>query len=182
MRRWPSRSLTLFVLVGGGSLLPLAGSCQGGSGAAAGTTTATGTGAGGSTDVGLFDAGGTAWTVPDGCAGPPPNDGGDDGPTGCEGIEAGVTYKEVSAILAGCQGEGCHPSPGRADLVDKVALECCDGRLLVQPGNAARSYLLDKVEGHDVCQGGRMPLNQTPLPDTDALTLRRWICDGAPGP
>ncbi len=118
---------------------------------------------------------------PDGCGGPPASDGGDaDGATGCEGIEAGVTYKEVGAVFAGCQGEACHGSPTHDATVDVAAYECCDGRLLVDPGNAAQSYLLDKVEGHDLCQGSQMPWMQPPLSAADQLTIRQWICEGAP--
>jgi hypothetical protein len=158
----------------------LVGSCQGGGAGAGGAATTTASG-GNDTGAGFFDAGGTAWSLPDGCGGPPASDAASDGPTGCEGIEGGVTYHEVGIILAGCQGEGCHESPTAQDLVGIVAAECCDGRLLVAPGNAAQSYLLDKVLGQDLCYPGRMPLNQTPLSDAEILTIRRWICEGAPG-
>jgi hypothetical protein len=161
----------------GCSIAAVLGGCQGGSTGAGGAQT---TGSGGSTGLGFFDAGGIAWSLPDGCGGPPASDAAVDGPTGCEGIEAGVTYEEVGMILAGCQGEGCHASPTAAELVGVVAEECCDGRFLVSPGNAAQSYLLDKVEGQSLCYPGRMPLNQTPLSDAQILTLRRWICEGAP--
>jgi len=175
------RFLSALALVGACSLpLSLLGSCNGG-GATGGSGGAQTTATGGSTGVGLFDAGGTAWLVPDGCAGPPASDAAYDGPTGCEGIEAGVTYQEVGMILAGCQGENCHGSPTHDDLVDIVASECCDGRLLVDPGNAALSYLMDKVEGQNLCYATQMPLDKPPLSDADLLTIRRWICEGAPG-
>jgi hypothetical protein len=165
-------------------VLSLLGSCNGtavmgGSGGA--QTTVAGNGGGGSAGVGLFDAGGTAFMLPDGCAGPPAGDAAYDGPTGCEGIEAGVTYQDVGSILAGCTGESCHGSPTHDELVGIVATECCDGRLLVDPGNAALSYLMDKVTGQNLCYATRMPLDQPPLSDADLLTLRRWICEGAPG-
>jgi hypothetical protein len=105
-----------------------------------------------------------------------------DGSTGCEGIEGGATYTNDVALILGqnCNGELCHPPPVYDTLVGVVATECCDGRLVVAPGNAAQSYLLDKLEGHDLCAGGRMPLAKPPLADEDVLTVRRWICAGAP--
>jgi hypothetical protein len=174
--RFSSRWLAL--AAGGGlALAALAAGCQG---ATAGGGGAPGTGSGGNSGLGAFDAGGVAWSLPDGCGGPPASDAAADGPTGCEGIEAGVSYEEVVTIFNGCQGEGCHDPPTAPTIVDIVAAECCDGRFLVDPGNAAQSYLLDKVLGQDLCYPGRMPRNLPPLSDGDILTLRRWICEGAP--
>jgi hypothetical protein len=110
-----------------------------------------------------------------GC-GPSANDGG----TGSDGIEGGVTLKAAQAIVGGCTGEGCHQPPDLASLVGKTVTDCSDGRDYVMPGNAAQSYLLDKIEGHDCCVGGRMPPNGPYLSDADVLTIRRWICEGAP--
>jgi hypothetical protein len=179
MRSWAlSASLT------GASLLLAAGSCQGShassaGGAGMGGALGTGTG-GGSTGPGLFGDSGLGGASADGCGGPAADAGDGDGSTGCEGIEGGVTYKEVGTVLAGCQGETCHGAPTHDMVVGVAAYECCDGRLLVDPGNAAQSYLLDKVEGHDLCQGDRMPWMLPPLSDADLLTIRRWICEGAP--
>jgi len=86
----------------------------------------------------------------------------------------------VAPIFAeSCNGELCHLAPTRAALVGVKASECCDGRLLVQPGNVARSYLVQKIGGHDLCSGGQMPLGQAPLADADELAIARWICGGA---
>jgi len=175
------RSVVALALAACGVLpLPMVESCTGsggspasGSGGAAGTG---GTGGGGS---GLMvDAGGGLF--PDACSGPDASNVGD-GSTGCEGVEGGVTYQQAGAILSGCTGEICHGPPTHDSIVGVPAYECCDGRAIVQPGNAAQSYLLDKIEGHDMCQGVPMPFEQPPLSDADTLTLLRWICEGAPG-
>ena len=47
---------------------------------------------------------------------------------------------------------------------------------VVQPGHAARSLLLARVQG-DV--GDQMPLKETPLTDGEIATLRRWVDQGA---
>jgi hypothetical protein len=158
--------------------LPLIESC--GSGGPASTTGAVGTGGAGGTSSGLFITAGAGGSVPDACSGPDATDVGD-GSTGCEGIEGGVTYQQAGAVLAGCTGEICHGAWTHDTVVGVPATQCCDGRFLVQPGNAAQSYLLDKVEGHDICQGVRMPFDLPPLTNTDTLTLVQWICEGAPG-
>ncbi len=107
--------------------------------------------------------------------------GGGGGSTGCEGLEGGVSYmNDVAHILANCQGEACHASPSRATTVGVPAYECCDGRPLIDPGNANQSYLLDKIEGRDLCLGARMPFNLPPLPASEILAIKRWVCEGAP--
>jgi hypothetical protein len=158
--------------------VPMVASCQGGGGAAPVGSTVSSGGSGGSSFAGFFDSGALGgMALEGGCA-----DAGYDGPTGCEGIEGGVTYDQVGAIFTGCTGELCHSPPTYSTTVGVVAYECCDGRLLVDPGNAANSYLFDKVEGQDLCAGAPMPLGETPLSAAEILTLRQWICEGAPGP
>src|SRR5262249_9790025 len=127
-------------------------------------------GAGGSTGSVLVGSGGLA------ACGPSAKDGG----TGCEGLEGGVTLDAAQALLSGCTGQFCHLAPPLAELVGKAAYDCSDRRDLVTPGNAAQSYLLDKIERHDCCFGPRMPPDGNWLSDDDTLTIRRWICEGAP--
>jgi hypothetical protein len=50
--------------------------------------------------------------------------------------------------------------------------------LRVAPGNAAASYLIQKLEG-TAAVGARMPLNGTPLAQADINIIRQWITDGA---
>jgi hypothetical protein len=91
---------------------------------------------------------------------------------------------DVRPILASCRGEVCHsqqwggPDPWPT-LVGRPAVECCDGRKLVDPGDPDGSYVLDKVEDHDLCTGRRMPLDQAALAPADVQTLYDWICLGA---
>ena len=49
------------------------------------------------------------------------------------------------------------------------------------PGNPGASYLIQKLEG-TAAVGGRMPLNGTPLMQSDINIIRQWITDGAQGP
>jgi hypothetical protein len=151
------------------------------SGAGAGTATTAASAGGATSTIGVFvgsAGGGTTGT----CGGPPPSDAGDDGPTGCEGLDGGVGFDAVAPLLVGCFGEACHnPNWTQPSFVNVHAYECCDGRLLVRPNDPARSYLIEKLEGHDICQGNRMPGNGPPfLSDGDVLTIREWICSGAP--
>ena len=53
--------------------------------------------------------------------------------------------------------------------------------LRVAPGNPGASYLIQKLEG-TAAVGGRMPLNGTPLVQSDINIIRQWITDGAQGP
>jgi hypothetical protein len=50
--------------------------------------------------------------------------------------------------------------------------------LRVSPGNPGASYLIQKLEGN-AAVGGRMPLNQPPLPQATINVIRQWIADGA---
>ena len=93
-----------------------------------------------------------------------------------------MTFTQVhAAVFHACFGEICHPPfDTQESLVGVIATECCDGRFLAAPGNAARSYVVDKIEGHDLCLNTRMPLGGPYLSESDTLLVRRWICTGAP--
>jgi hypothetical protein len=92
-----------------------------------------------------------------------------------------VTYSgDVRPVLLGCTGELCHSPPDYDSLVDRLSTECCEGRLLVAPGGPAESYLLDKLEGRDLCFGSRMPLGDDPLGPDTIQQIADWICAGAP--
>jgi hypothetical protein len=164
---------SLVVLLASGSLVAaILASCQGGggTGGSGAASTASITGSGGSTGAVIIGSGGAM------VCGSSGNDGG----TGCEGLEGGVSLDAAQAILVGCTGEGCHLPPDLASLVGHAVSDCPDGRDYVKPGNAAQSYILDKIEGHDCCVGGRMPPSGNYLSAADTLTIRRWICEGAP--
>lgn len=53
------------------------------------------------------------------------------------------------------------------------------GLLLVAPGEPARSFLLLKVQGPPLGQGGRMPLTGDPLTAEEIDLIRNWILQGA---
>jgi hypothetical protein len=91
---------------------------------------------------------------------------------------------DVVPILRTCAGEICHDGTwagpnAYTDLVGMRATECCDGRLLVSPGDPSGSYVVQKLHGVELCRGQRMPLNSS-IADADVATIEDWICEGAP--
>ena len=66
-------------------------------------------------------------------------------------------------------------------LVGVTTAQCDDGRLRVNPGNAASSYLLDKLRGVDLCKGTRMPKAGQGLLDEELETIGAWICRNGAG-
>ena len=72
--------------------------------------------------------------------------------------------------------------PGRshAAMVGVMA-DCNDGRLLVAPGSADTSHLVQKVTGVNMCGGNQMPGgNVPPLTQVQLDLIRAWVCHGAP--
>jgi hypothetical protein len=97
-----------------------------------------------------------------------------------------VSYLDdvVPVFGKNCSGEVCHSgswggSGAYQGLVDVAARECCDGRKLVRPGDPTGSYVIQKLRGIDLCDGGRMPLGRT-IDERDVATIEDWICEGAP--
>jgi hypothetical protein len=103
----------------------------------------------------------------------------------------------VSATLSGdvqpifdrsCNSNTCHGGArgagdlplerGRAydALVNAPASRCNDGRLRVVPGRPELSYLIDKLEGHNLCAGGQMPLRAPALSTSEIAIVQGWIC------
>lgn len=152
-----------------------------GEGAVPAPAPASSSGAGGSSSSSSGGGAGGGFNPTTGSGGGPSCDGGvaDATPMPCE-ASAGVSFAtDVQPILSGCTGELCHGPWLYASVVGKLATECCDGRLLVAPGDPARSYLLDKVRAHDLCKGAPMPLGFPPLPDAKIQAIADWICLGA---
>jgi hypothetical protein len=169
--------------------LVLFASCASGPAATSSTTTtaasssSTGSagGNGGAGGTSLVSGSGTFTTGSGGGCGT--SDAGADASTGCDGLDGGVTFSgDVFPIfMASCNGEVCHNTPTYAGLVNVPAPECCDdGELFVKPGDADHSYLMNKLTGHALCYGAPMPFGEPPLPDAEILTIRTWICEGAP--
>lgn len=147
------------------------GSLASGSG---GATTTSSSATGGDDPIGGF--GGMQAT----CSGGATSGGSGGADSGCDGVGGAAHFAaDVGPILAGCSGELCHLPPGYVDVVSVPSEECCDGRLIVRPFDAAHSYLLDKVKGEGLCYGGRMPFDAPPLGDAEIGAIARWICAGA---
>jgi hypothetical protein len=102
---------------------------------------------------------------------------------------AGVTYTaDVEPILTvhGCTG--CHGGTEGltityANLISglSVAAEGCNPpRKYVVAGSPTTSYLLEKVEGVNLCAASaRMPPGGPYLSTAEIQTITNWICDGA---
>jgi hypothetical protein len=67
-----------------------------------------------------------------------------------------------------------------ADLVGVAAYECADGRMRVSPRAPLGSYLLDKLNGADLCLGERMPQEGDAATPDQLQAITDWICAGAP--
>ncbi|HEX3477595.1 MAG TPA: hypothetical protein VHT91_21380 [Kofleriaceae bacterium] len=98
-----------------------------------------------------------------------------------------VSFKtDVVPLIGHCtNGDGCH-GIGRLTtwpyqaLINVVAADCSDPRVIVKPGDPSASYLVDKLLGVNLCNGTRMPPPlATPLSDASMATIEAWICQGA---
>jgi hypothetical protein len=153
-----SATVVAFACNGGGG----SGSAGGGGSGSTSATTATGfaTGGGAGGECGLGGA--------------------SDQGRGCAMAKTGVHFgADVAPVLAGCTGEACHGAFTYASTVNVPSTECCDGRLLVTPGDASHSYLVDKIRAHHLCTGRPMPLDAPALAPTDVDAIVGWICAGA---
>jgi hypothetical protein len=99
-----------------------------------------------------------------------------------------VTFDDVFAIFqvkdcarAGCHG-GARPAEmldlstaavAQSELIDVTSRQCA--RQLVEPGDAAASYLVNKLTGTSLCSGSQMPKGGSPLNNTQLDTVRAWI-------
>ena len=115
--------------------------------------------------------------------------------------ESPATFVDVQIALhaSGCSEGGCHSPPdgkGELELVDspwenlvgRSVTTCAPelGKSRVVAGQPAASYLLNKLQGVDLCSGARMPLgcdgtDSRPCMKPERITLiERWIAAGAP--
>jgi hypothetical protein len=67
-----------------------------------------------------------------------------------------------------------------SNLVGVRARQCTDGRLRVAQGDPAKSYLMNKLMGVNLCFGTQMPKAGTSIPQAQLETIGAWICAGAP--
>ena len=63
-------------------------------------------------------------------------------------------------------------------LIDVSSVEA-PNLFRVATSDADNSYIIQKLEG-TAAEGGRMPLNRTPLSDETIATIKEWINAGAP--
>jgi hypothetical protein len=110
----------------------------------------------------------------------------------CACAEPAVSFaSDLQPIFTSrCTSMGCHgfPMPQEGldlrvgasfgDLVDVTSSQCGD-RLLVAPGDASSSYLLDKLLGVDLCFGTQMPKDPPTLSPAELDLVSSWICQGA---
>ncbi len=113
----------------------------------------------------------------------------------CRGLPR-VTFEEIQALIftPTCATRSCHDAQSTTGNLVLEAGASFDelvgvppdvlaarnaGMLLVDPGHPGNSFLLTKLLGPPLGQGGRMPLVGDPL-DADRIDLvRRWILEGA---
>ncbi len=157
-------------------------SSTGSTGTAAATTSTT-TGAGGSGGSGggaggTAGAGGSGTTVGVGGSGA--------GHFACSGKSVSLANDVVPITKVHCgSAEGCHAPLKTAAgtyqyLVSRIADQCLEIRLMVEPGHPEKSYLVDKITGTNMCGGVSMPKDAPMLPDADIQVMVDWICNGAP--
>ena len=67
-----------------------------------------------------------------------------------------------------------------AQLVNHATTECTDGRFRVKPGDPPNSYLMQKLQGVNMCGSGtQMPKKGVSLSSADLTAISNWICGGA---
>ncbi len=106
--------------------------------------------------------------------------------------EAPSFRDDILPILSSsCSGSSCHtgdersaplaldPDKAYAQIL-QVKSESCGTKSFIVPNNPDKSYLIDKLMGGDLCDGGQMPLGQKELPGASIQTFVNWICTGAP--
>ncbi|HTN51446.1 MAG TPA: hypothetical protein VML50_03510 [Anaeromyxobacter sp.] len=119
------------------------------------------------------------------------------GPRGAGGASTTAgTFSDVSAriLVPRCATAGCHggqppafsPSYDAATSYQAnvgVPSQQLPSMKLVEPGDPAGSYLVQKTRGTQALVGGggaRMPVASSPLDDADQAALEAWIANGAP--
>jgi hypothetical protein len=111
---------------------------------------------------------------------------------GCDCAGDGVSFAaEVEPVLVdSCTSMGCHGFPISAAGLDlrlgqaygnlvNVPSSQCNNRMLVTPGQPGASYLMDKLQGLNLCFGSQMPKASPPLSAGELAAISEWICRGA---
>jgi hypothetical protein len=111
---------------------------------------------------------------------------------GCDCPGDGVSFAaEVEPVLVdACAGMGCHGFPASAAGLDLrlgnahgnlvgIPSSQCNDRLLVASGQPGASYLMDKLQGINLCFGTKMPKGAPSLSAAQIAAISEWICRGA---
>ncbi|HEY9109866.1 MAG TPA: hypothetical protein VIN58_24585 [Roseateles sp.] len=108
-----------------------------------------------------------------------------DDPSGPMTASFGSIQSHVfTPICAACHAGGAAPQGLRLDagnsyaMLVGVASAEVPSLKRVEPGNAANSYLIHKLEGHSTV-GARMPFGGPYLDATTITLIRQWIDNGA---
>ncbi|MEO7332238.1 MAG: hypothetical protein ABI193_26920 [Minicystis sp.] len=147
------------------------------------TTGATTTGTGGAGGSG----GGAGGTAGAGGMGTTSGVGGSGaGHFACSGQSVSLANDIVPITKVNCGAvAGCHTPLKTAAgtyqyLVGRLADQCTELRLMVEPSHPEKSYLVDKITGTNMCSGDSMPKGKPMLPDAEIQLMVDWICEGAP--
>ncbi len=104
----------------------------------------------------------------------------------CSGATVGLTADVVPITSQNCSTtSACHLAMASGNgvhdqLVDRVAEECTDIRMMVAPGDPEHSYVIHKLTGKNLCAPpSTMPLDKPMLSAKDIQTIYDWICQGA---
>jgi hypothetical protein len=154
-------------------------------GTTSGGTTSGGTTTGGTTTGGTTTGGTTTGGTTTGGTVPPPP------PTPMVSFSRDILRIFTNNGAKTCAQAGCHSGPNPqagqnlsaatayANIVNVASSERPDLRR-VQPGNAANSYLYQKITGAPGIVGSMMPLAGGPLSGSDMALIQQWINEGAP--
>ena len=104
----------------------------------------------------------------------------------CSGATPSLADDIVPIAIASCsEGPGCHKAVATAagfhdQFVMRIAQQCLDSRLTIDPGKPEQSYLIHKITNHNICTGQTMPKDQALLASDQVQLIYDWICSGAP--
>ena len=84
-----------------------------------------------------------------------------------------------------CATAGCHSSGGVSPILSENSYQNIVNRPssagidYIEPNDPDNSYLIRKILGSDGIFGSRMPLNRSPLSQTEIETIILWVEEGA---
>lgn len=84
-----------------------------------------------------------------------------------------------------CATAGCHSNGGVSPVLagnsyqNIVNRQSSAGIDYIEPNDPDNSYLIRKILGSDGISGSRMPLNRSPLSETETEAIINWVEEGA---